>query len=104
MRSIGTSSQAVNRAVIKAKRLKRVGIDLSRSDKRVILIGQFLTEICAGREAGEVSSIVADYSKRLESTASSLAGARMGVKYDEPDGNSDPQLVLLEQAAKLFAA
>ncbi len=99
----GAFSKAVNRAVIKAKRLKRVGIDLSRSDKRVILIGQFLTEICAGREAGEVSNAVSDYSERLESVLSSLASPQKSVKYDEPDSSTDPQLVLLEQAAKLFA-
>jgi putative DNA methylase len=95
---------AVNRAVAKASRLKQAGINLSRSDKRVLLIGQFIVELCAGRGVGQVSNTVADYSQRLERAVSSLATARKAVKYDEPDASTDPQLVLLEQASKLFAA
>lgn len=94
---------AVDRAVAKAKRLKSVGLDLSRGDRRVILIGQFLAEISPGRQAEEVGKIVRDYSVSLESVATSLTG-ETAVKYDDKNVSNDPQLVMLEQASRLYAA
>jgi hypothetical protein len=96
-------SVGVERAIAKAKRLQGAGIDLSRNDKRVLLIGQFLVEICAGREALEVAKAVTDHSEKLNLAVSSLSAVRSSIRYDE-SSSTDPQLVLLEQAAKLFAA
>ena len=80
-----------------------MGLDLSRGDRRVILIGQFLTEISPGRQAKEVAKIVRDYSASLESVATSLTG-NTAVKYDSENVSNDPQLVMLEQASRLYAA
>jgi putative DNA methylase len=95
---------AIDRAIAKAKRLKSARIELSRTDKRVLLIGQFLAEISAGRTAEETSNIVTDYSDRLQAAAACLSAAPSDFKYDEAVTSAEPQLILLEQASRLFAA
>jgi len=90
--------------VAKARRLKSAGIELSPGDKRVLLIGQFLTEISAGREADKTSEIVANYSQKLHAAAATVSAVRPVFKYNEAEASTDPQLILLEQASKLFAA
>lgn len=50
--------RAVEHATLKASRLKECGLALSVNDRRVILIGQFLVETCAGRSAEQLSDVL----------------------------------------------
>lgn len=52
------SQRAVEHATSKARRLKECGLTLSVNDRRVIVISQFLVEICAGRSADQLAHVL----------------------------------------------
>lgn len=84
---------AVERAKAKAAKLQSVGINLSINDRRVVLIGQFLSEACCGRSATEIATSLTDSFTDLDLAALSLC-----------DGTTTPisQAVLVDSVEPLF--
>lgn len=91
--------RAVEHATSKACRLKECGLALSINDRRVILISQFLVEICAGRSAEQLSDALSSNLTDLDLAAMRLLESQTSqptnqVKRDEK------QLALLEKNNK----
>jgi putative DNA methylase len=90
--------KAVTHATAKALRLRDSGLALSANDRRVILIGQFLVEVCFGRSATQLGDILCENLTDLDLAALRLLELNDGeerIHYDvQPD---DPQLALLER-------
>lgn len=88
--------RAIEHATAKATRLQDCGLVLSVNDRRIILISQFLVEVCAGRSAQQISDVLAS-----ELTDLDLAALRLL----EPSASQEParnqqdeeQLALLER-------
>jgi putative DNA methylase len=51
--------RAIEHATAKARRLQDCGLALSVNDRRVVLISQFLIEVCAGRSAQQIADVLA---------------------------------------------
>lgn len=64
--------QAIAHAKAKAARLQRCGLTLSATDRRVILIGQFLVEACPGRSAAQLSKVLSEKLAELDLAAHRL--------------------------------
>lgn len=64
---------ALERAVIHAKdkaaRLQGSGLSLSANDRRVILIGQFLVEVCPGRSAAQLCDVLRETMTEIDRAA-----------------------------------
>jgi putative DNA methylase len=91
------TERAVAYAKAKAARLQGCGLTLSVNDRRVILIGQFLIEACAGRSAAQLSDVLSEKLTDLDLVALRLLefpeDQKLGHRAARTD---DRQLTLLE--------
>lgn len=87
---------ATEHATAKARRLQDCGLALSVNDRRIILISQFLVEVCAGRSAQQISDILADELTDLDLAAMRLldSNGRHELVQIQPE---EEQLALLER-------
>ena len=88
--------RAVECATSKAKRLQECGLTLSANDRRVILISQFLVEICAGRSVEQLSDELSSSLTDLDLTAMSLLQPQ-AVQSEKQFKSEERQLALLEK-------
>jgi putative DNA methylase len=90
--------QAIAHAKAKATRLQHCGFDLSANDRRVILISQFLVEICSGRSATRVADALSEKLTDLDLAAFRLleSGAVKAPRTAQVD---ERQMALLERPA-----
>jgi putative DNA methylase len=88
---------AVERGKFKASRLRDCGLALSVNDRRVVLISQFLVELCAGRSAERVADALSSSLTGLDLAAMRLleSQATQSVRQVE---KQEKQLALLEEA------
>lgn len=88
--------RATKHATAKAQRLQDCGLTLSVNDRRVILISQFLVEICTGRSAHQISDALAAELAVLDLAALRLldSNAPQDVARIQPE---EEQLALLER-------
>jgi hypothetical protein len=90
--------RAIAHAKAKASRLQNCGLALSANDRRVILIGQFLVEVCAGRSAVQLGNILSEKLTELD-----LAALRLLEMEETPEKvhrlvrSDERQMVLLER-------
>jgi putative DNA methylase len=90
--------RAIAHAKAKASRLINCGLALSANDRRVILIGQFLVEVCAGRSAVQLGDILSEKLTDLDLAALRLLEmeeAQEKVHY--PVRSDERQMALLER-------
>jgi len=88
--------RAVEHATFKASRLNGCGLTLSVNDRRVILISQFIVEICAGRSADQIVDALSDSLTDLDLAAIRLLAARTAELAQKTKRN-ERQLALLER-------
>ena len=88
--------RAVERATSKASRLKECGLALSVNDRRVILISQFLVEICAGRSVEQLSDALSSNLTDLDLTAMRLLESE-ATQPANPAKRGERQLALLDK-------
>ena len=91
------TARAIAHARIKASRLQNCGLVLSVNDRRVILIGQFLVEICSGRSAAQVGDVLSGSLTDLDIAALRLLETEEEAKTTEVAPMDQPQMLLLEQ-------
>jgi putative DNA methylase len=85
--------RAVERATAKAKRLNDCGLTLSANDRRIVLISQFLIEICAGRSAEQLSDTLSASLTDLD-----LAAMRLLESHEiKPTHQEEKQFALLDK-------
>jgi putative DNA methylase len=91
-------SSAAKRAKAKAARLQSVDVNLSANDRRVVLIGQFLAEVCPGRSPTELVSTLATALTDLDLAALNLCEEnRKRASCAAASDSEEPQLALLER-------
>jgi putative DNA methylase len=91
------TERAIAHAKAKAARLQGCGLTLSANDRRVILIGQFLIEACAGRSAAQLSDVLSEKLTELDDAALWLLEFAEDRKLTHRAARTDePQLTLLE--------
>jgi adenine-specific DNA methylase len=89
--------RSVEHATGKARRLKDCGLTLSANDRRVVLISQFLVEVCAGRSAEQLFDALSSNLTDLDLTAMRLLDSRATPFVDQLK-RDETQLALLEKA------
>lgn len=88
--------RAVEHATSKAFRLKECGVVLSVNDRRVILISQFLVEICAGRSAEQLSDVLSSSLTDLDLASMRLLESQTSQPTNQVKRNEN-QLALLDK-------
>jgi putative DNA methylase len=87
--------RALGNATSKAIRLKCCGLTLSANDRRIIVISQFLVEICAGRSSTQVCDTLSSNLTDLDLTAMRLLEQDVTPSAKQLE-RVDGQLVFLE--------
>ncbi len=97
--SVATGMErAIAHAKAKASRLVNCGLALSANDRRVILIGQFLVEVCAGRSAVQLSDILSEKMTDIDLAALQLLEMEEDRETVHHPARSDElQMALLER-------
>jgi hypothetical protein len=88
--------RAVERATLKASRLKGCGLALSVNDRRVILISQFLVETCAGRSAEQLSDALSSSLTDLDLAAMRLLDSQT-TRFAKLPKRDERQLALFDK-------
>jgi putative DNA methylase len=90
--------RAIAHAKAKASRLLNCGLVLSANDRRVILIGQFLVEVCAGRSVVQLGDILSEKLTDLDLAALRLLEiGEAQEKVHHPVRSDERQMALLER-------